>query len=461
MSQIYNSDKPILKKEDDRFNRYKFAKRIAETISNRENENGLVLGLYGVWGEGKSSVLNMIEGVLEKDKDIIIIKFNPWRFKNEDILILNFLKNLSETLDYQLNNLKEKIGEFIKKYGSVGSVINLDLSKIGESLSDIQLEELKNRVNDFLKQSNKKIIVIIDDIDRLDKNELFAIFKLIKLTGDFSNTYYVLSFDDEMVASALSERYGGSNDESGFNFPEKIVQVPLRIPKALSNDLLDYTFELLDIVIKESKVDLSKEESEIIGNLIARYVLPKISTPRLAVRYSNSLSFLIPLLIGEVNNSDLILFDAIKIFYPNHYKFIKHNPEYFIESYYYYSREKNNYKAEEIKVKLEELNSKLSNKDSKSINTLLKQLFPYLKEGLGNINVGKLENSWTQEKKIASPKYFNRYFLYSVPSDQLSDVYFDSYIKSLSTESLENLITETNEILTQIEPLDYLSKLDY
>lgn len=143
---------------------------------------------------------------------------------------------------------------------------------------------------------------------------MFAIFKLIKLTGDFSNTYYVLSFDDEMVASALSERYGGSNDESGFNFPEKIVQVPLRIPKALSNDLLDYTFELLDIVIKESKVDLSKEESEIIGNLIARYVLPKISTPRLAVRYSNSLSFLIPLLIGEVNNSDLILFDAIKIF---------------------------------------------------------------------------------------------------------------------------------------------------
>lgn len=50
MSQIYNSDKPIIDKTEDKFNRYKFSKRIAETIIKRENESGLVLGLYGVWG---------------------------------------------------------------------------------------------------------------------------------------------------------------------------------------------------------------------------------------------------------------------------------------------------------------------------------------------------------------------------------------------------------------------------
>lgn len=322
----------------------------------------LVYTEYG--GEGKSSVLNMIEAVLEKNDDIVIIKFNPWRFKDEDALILNFLKNLSETLNYQLKNLKEKIGEFVKKYGSVGSIFNFDLSRIGESLSDTELEELKNRVNDFLKHSKKKIVVIIDDIDRLDKT-------------------------------------------------------------------------------------------------ISRYTLHKILTPRLAVRYANSLSFLIPLLKGEVNNRDLILFEAVKIFYPDHYKFIKNNPEYFIESYYFYDREKNKTKEDELKERLEKLNSKLSRKDAKSINEFLQELFPYLKEALGNYSVSNLETSWTREKKIASPQYFHRYFIYSVPSDQISDVYFDHYIKSLKEKTFDDLANETAEILNQIEPLDYLNKISF
>ena len=123
----------------------------------------------GSGGEGKTSVLNMIEEVLLEKNDIIIVNFNPWRFKSEDDLILNFLKNLSEKLDYELNNVSEKIGGFIKKFGSIGGVINLDLSKVGESLSDVDLEKLKNRVSEFLIQSEKRIVIIIDDIDRLDK----------------------------------------------------------------------------------------------------------------------------------------------------------------------------------------------------------------------------------------------------------------------------------------------------
>jgi predicted KAP-like P-loop ATPase len=152
MNHIYNSDKPIIKKEQDHFNRYKFSKRIAETIINRNKDDGLVIGLYGIWGEGKTSVLNIIESELTNADDVLIVKFNPWRFKDEDALILNFLNNLSERLDIELNTRKEKIGEFLKKYGSVTSVFNLDLSKIGDTFSDTQLEDLKKRVNEFLKE---------------------------------------------------------------------------------------------------------------------------------------------------------------------------------------------------------------------------------------------------------------------------------------------------------------------
>lgn len=462
MKQIYNSDKPIFAKAQDRFNRNKFSNRIADTITKRNDNDGLVIGLYGIWGEGKSSVLNMIEEELNTNDEVLIVKFNPWRFKDEDALILNFLKNISEVLNRELNTKTEKFVDFLKKYGSVTSIFNFDLSKLGENFSDTQLEDLKNRVNDFLKESDKKIVVIIDDIDRLDKQELFSLFKLIKLTGDFSKTYYILSFDDEMVASAIGERFAEGNRNSGHNFLEKIIQVPLRIPQALSKDLLNYTFELLNNILSENEIDLGTNEEQNIGYLISQNILLKIKTPRLAIRYSNSLSFLIPLLKGEVNISDLILFEGIKIFYPKHYEFIKDSPEYFIESYNdKFSNGKDNTKVEEFKSKIEELNSKLSKNENKAISNLLKNLFPYIKEAIENYSFRNASQDWTKEKRIASLKYFNRYFIYSVPKDDISDIYFDSYMESLDSKTFDEVLAETNEILKNVDVLEYLNKISF
>lgn len=462
MKQIYNSDKPIFVKAQDRFNRNKFSNRIAETITKRNDNDGLVIGLYGIWGEGKSSVLNMIEEELNTNDNVLIVKFNPWRFKDEDALILNFLKNISEVLNRELNTKTEKFVDFLKKYGSVTSIFNFDLSKLGENFSDTQLEDLKNRVNDFLKESDKKIVVIIDDIDRLDKQELFSLFKLIKLTGDFSKTYYILSFDDEMVASAIGERFAEGNRNSGHNFLEKIIQVPLRIPQALSKDLLNYTFELLNNILNENKIDLGTNEEQNVGYLISQNILLKIKTPRLAIRFSNSLSFLIPLLKGEVNISDLILFEGVKIFYPKHYEFIKNSPEYFIESYNdRFSNNKDNSKVDEFKSKIEELNNNLSKNEKQAILNLLKKLFPYVKEATENYSFNYTNQDWTKEKRIVSSKYFNRYFIYSVPKDDISDIHFDNYINHLDTKTFDEVLAETNEILKNVEATEYLNKISF
>lgn len=461
MHQIYNSDKPINQKEQDRFRRNKFSNRIADTIIKRQIEEGLVIGLYGIWGEGKTSILNMIEEDLSLNKEILIVKFNPWRFKNEDTLILNYFTNISLALDKELNNKKEKVGKFLSKYGSIGSVFNLNLSKIGESLSDADVENLKERVNDFLKESKKKVVVIIDDIDRLDKQELFALFKLIKLTGDFSNTYYILSFDDEMVASSIGERYAEGNINSGHNFLEKIIQVPLRIPKALSSDLLNYTFELINDVLKVNDIDLKQDITSIVGYQISKNLLLKINTPRLAIRYANSLSFLIPLLSGEVNIADLLLFEGVKLFYPKHYEFIKNSPEYFIESYEnIYSGDSDTKKTDEFKQKLDLLNQNLSKPEQRAILDLLKHLFPVIEKPLNNHIYANGNQNWTKEKRIASSKYFNRYFLYSIPDNDISDVYFEEFLKNLGHKPLNESETEASEMLKSIQPTEFVSKVD-
>jgi len=459
MHQIYNSDKPISTKGQDQFNRFKFSCRIAETIVNRNTEDGLVIGLYGVWGEGKSSVLNLIEKELNSNENIIVVKFNPWRFKDEDALMLNFLKNISDALDRELNTKQEKIGKFLAKYGSITSVFNIDLSRLGESISDSNLESLKERVNDFLKDCGKKAVIIIDDIDRLDKQELFALFKLVKLTGDFSNTYYVLSFDDEMVASSIGDRYAAGNMESGYNFLEKIIQVPLRIPQALPKDLLQYTFGILNETLHVNQIDLGKE-TEIVASQISRNLLPRIRTPRLAIRYANSLSFLIPLLKGEVNMADLILFEGVKIFYPEHYELIRKSPEYFIESYSgTYTRLSHDKKREEIKQKFDDLSRMFSRNETRGILGLLKHLFPFLEDAFDNVSYVSGTSRWAKEKRIASAKYFNRYFIYSVPKDDISDLEFEEYIKNLGEGNFDKVVTDTGEILSRVDPIEFLGKI--
>ncbi len=462
MNENYNSDKPIENQSHDRFNRYKFSKRIAETIMHRKNDDGLVIGLYGIWGEGKTSILNMIETELDTSDEILIVKFNPWRFKDEDKLILNFFKNISKKLDQELETVKTKIGDFLKKYGSITSVFNLDLTQLGETLSDTELEELKNRVNFFLKESNKKIVIVIDDIDRLDKQELFSLFKLIKLTGDFTKTYYILSFDDEMVASAIGERFAEGNKASGHNFLEKIIQIPLRIPQALSTDLLNYLFEILNKILSENDLDLGTDESQTVGYEISQHILPKIKTPRLALRYGNSLAFLIPLLKGEVNISDLILFEAVKLFYPEHYEFIKSSPQFFIESYYEkFGRDKDNTKIEEFKDKLNKINNNYSKVEQNSVINLLKRLFPMTKEALSNHDMSNMNNKWIKEKRIVTPKYFDRYFIYSVPKNDISDTFFEQYIKNLTIKSYDTVSYETAEIFKTVEPSEYLQKIGF
>ncbi len=461
MKQNFSSDKPVENQKQDRFQRYNFSKRIAETIIQRENEEGIVIGIYGAWGEGKTSVLNFIQKELKKDNTILTLTLNPWRYNDEETLIKNFLKKIAEVLDREIISKKEKIGDFVAKYGILGSLIGKDISQIGNLLSGADLEELKNRLDEFLKESNNKLVIFVDDIDRLDKNEIYSLFRLVKLTADFTNTTYILSFDEKMIASAIGERFGAGNEQSGQNFLEKIIQVPLQIPQAQIDALKNYCFELVDKAINENSLDLSKEEVQRFVNLFSYDILLRLKTPRLAVRYGNSLSFAIPLLKGEVNLVDLMLIEAIKIFYPRHYNFIKNNPDYFITSYSTHS----NYDSQGIQIKKDELTehlnklaSDLTKKEKDSILNLLKKLFPRLEEAFHNTYQHNGNIKWTKEKRIVSSSYFKRYFSYAVIDGELSDVVFEEFINSLDKMELKDIVLGIKDIITICSPDTFLHK---
>lgn len=467
MNKHISSDNPVQKKEEDRFQRYHFSRRIAETIVTRQSEDCIVIGIYGMWGEGKTSVVNFIESDLKQHQDVIIVKYNPWRYKDEDDLLKQFFQKLAGALNANLQNSKERLGEIFKKYGKL---LSFDLPIVGnlgdtaratgEVLTDTDLESLKHRLEEIIKENGKKLVILIDDIDRLEKAEIHAIFRLVKLTADFGNTTYVLSFDEKMVASAIGDRFGDAGQLAGLNFLEKIIQVPLTIPKAQPEALREFCIDLLNRCLTENTIDITEDDGQRYLRHFNNCFLSNLTTPRLAVRYVNSLAFTIPLLKGEVNICDLLLIEGIKIFFPTHYEFIKNNSSFFVETY----ADSNIFNRKQERVKtlknyLEQLSSGLTDAQKRGIEDLLEDLFPALQEAFHNII--QSDQSLTdlfRRKRIASAKYFNRYFTFAVIKGEVSDVAFQNFVNLIDTSDEQTIIKGIKLLADDSSPTNLIHK---
>ena len=264
---------------------------------------------------------------------------------------------------------------------------------VGKAISNVDIEKLKGRIEKLLADNKKRIVIFIDDIDRLEKGEIHAIFRLVKLTGDFAYTTYLLSFDENMVSSAIGERFGTGDQKAGLNFLEKIIQIPIKLPLAQKAALKNYCFKLVEQSLNSSQVVLTDDEAQEFVRKFTSNFLIRLTTPRLAVRYGNTLSFSLPLLKGEVNYVDLLLIEAIRVFYPELYDFVRYQPDYFIGGYGndVYSHNLNNEKVDKFKKLFDEFTKNYSPDEIAEANTLIAN---YLSEKLKI----KINNLYTKKK---------------------------------------------------------------
>lgn len=492
----YIADIPVNTKEEDKFQRFPFGKRIAETILSREGQDSIVIGLYGIWGEGKTSLLNFIRSEVKLHRpNVVQFTFNPWRFADEAALLTSFFNTLAVELNKSLpqpeeanpedvgylkkglrwiskrwNRRKgplktstETIGEMMAKYGRIVSIFGAGetAEAIGKAVSNVDVETLKERIENLLQKHKKKIVIFIDDIDRLDKNEIHSVFRLVKLTGNFSYTTYVLSFDSDMVAQALGERFGGGDRSAGAQFLEKIIQVPLTLPLAPQAALKNYCFSIIYKALAVNQITLTEDETARFVHEFTTSLLNSLNTPRLALRYGNALSFALPLLKGEVNIVDLMLIEAIHIFYPRHYDFIKRNPEYFIKPFKIeYVGNRDEEKITQFKEQLKTLNEDLTDREKNSIQKLLTNLFPTVDIAFSTIDYPSgFRTEWFKAKKLCSPEYFNRYFSYAVIEGDISDIAFEALISHVKILPLEEGIKKIEDLIRQATPDSFLIKI--
>ena len=477
-------DNPILDPSLDKFNRFTFSQRIAEIISSRRDSTSIVIGIYGAWGEGKTTVLNFIETSLENNSSIVCVRFNPWLFRNEEKLIQSFFQTLADALKRKLTTKKEDVGGLLTRVGKLfASLYVADasgavrgsgqlLENLGNLLSQVELEDNKERLEKMLEKESKQFVIFIDDIDRLEKSEIQSILKLVKLSAGFKNTTYLLAFDEEKVASAISDKYGSGDLEAGRSFLEKIIQVPLTLPQVSYSSLQKFCFECVDEALKNADLELTEEDIRRFVKCFSEGLATQLKTPRVAQRYANTITFSIPLLKGEVNIVDLLLIEGIKVFYPKLYRSIKDKPSYFIGEVLDQGRDYEQVKNIVIEY-IEQSISDLSQDAQVYAKNLLKELFPSLNGVIGNIRYGSdWQKSWTEQKRIASLKYFKRYFAYGIPEDdisdqnllvflnqleQLDDANISNEIKKITNNKSSNIDSFITEIFKKLEQLSNLA----
>jgi len=464
------SDQPIKESNQDRFGRATFAKRIAQVISQREEAESIVIGLHAPWGEGKTSVLNMISQELKENENILIVNFNPWRFPDESTLLKHFFKFLAEKFDASLETKTEKISDFANKYAGALAPISLfgidakgAVESISKAVPEADLEKLKERIETVLKKSKKRIVVIMDDIDRLDKEEIQALFRLVKLSADFHNTAYILSFDVERVAEALAEKYGTgeSAKEAGMAFLEKIVQVSLPLPLVTSQNLRKMAYEELDKLLSQHKIELGKSEAGTFGYEFQQAFDSKLENPRLVKRYINRLTFLFPILQNEVNLVDLMLIEGIFVFYPKLYKIIQDNPNLFLEGGLLGEVDfEFDFEKEKRKKNLIEEIAYFPAKEQENIKRIISKLFPKTSGVFSNTHYGRSWNkTWAKEKRIASPDYFLRYFNYGIPINDISDIELQDFLSKIDSQSKEENFHAIKTLISKDREDLFISKL--
>jgi KAP family P-loop domain len=416
-------DNPVELPEEDEFNRSPFSWRLAETIAGFDTSQGApVLGLYGRWGYGKSTVLNFVRVALQRHHGdrVAIFPFNPWLFKDQDALLREFFAGLARTIGTEFGKTGQKIGELMERYGGALSSVPLvggSLSKIveafGKDLAKDPTSAQRKRLTELMLDAPKKVVVLIDDLDRLDRDEIMIMLKMVRLSANFPNVIYLLAFDEERVGRVAGQAYGELAD--GRPFLEKIIQYPF-LPAVGSDRLVAYVIRHARRSCDGAGITLSDKAWSEFRRVCKEILLVRLNTPRQAIRYANALHFALPILKGKVDPFDQMIVEAMRILFPTLYSYVRDHVD---------------FDATKLPP--------MQGVESEVAEPLIKVL-----------------RRWEREsaKPVSDPRYHDRYFSYAVAVDDVSDaeleflvdlsnkddqLALDSMVRDLAEKRLEKL----------------------
>jgi predicted KAP-like P-loop ATPase len=366
------AEAPIRTASEDRLRRAEFAVRIADVLSELSLREGRVFAIRGGWGFGKSSLKNLITERLDaKSSGADWLDFNPWQWGDGDAIARALFGQIADRLGGEHSKAALDRAEALRRYGAIltgvskplkevgssgllistvltnasviaiASAIGYDLptvakvaavlaflsvgvpllgrvlSHLGRDHSSESLDKVRRALEARLRELDRPLVVFVDDIDRLEPEQIRMLLRQVKANANLPNIVFVLLFQPSIVERALDP----VADNDGRAFLEKVVQTSFDLPAVPTSFVHRMFEEELSEIAGPYATEANGFSQRRWGNAFIGCIQPMLRNIRDARRLISSIAIHMPLhVVGnvfEVNIVDFLLLETLRVFEPD------------------------------------------------------------------------------------------------------------------------------------------------
>jgi len=316
-------DQPIAAKSEDKLGRAAFAVGLAQTLRSIDASRGAVVAVLGPWGSGKTSTINMVSEALGEAPSLTVLEFNPWLFSDTEQLVVRFFDELAAQVRLR-NPTATRVADMLIEYGrllaplqalpaagpwiqGIRAVTGFATRRLGAGKQP-SADAVRRRLEAELASRDQPLVVVIDDLDRLEAKEIRDVVRLVRLVGHFPQVIYLLAFDRKAVETALAH-----DGATGRTYLEKIVEytfdLPPPAPTAVEKVLLA---GLADVIGSAT----GSFDSNRWTDVFYRVIRPLITSLRDVRRYVAVVPAAFATLGDEVAVVDVLALEAFRVLLP-------------------------------------------------------------------------------------------------------------------------------------------------
>ncbi|WP_369987828.1 KAP family P-loop NTPase fold protein [Pseudomonas xanthosomatis] len=478
------SEAPIRSASEDKLRRGDFAHRIAGVLSELSLREGRVFAIRGGWGYGKSSLKHLVIEQLEARSDgADWLDFNPWQWGDGDAISRALFGQLANRLGG--DHSKEAIAraEALRRYGAIltgasaplknvsgnnqqissfltnssvlvvaaaigfnlpevasvaavlaglslaASLVGRILSHLGRDRSGESLDKIRESLEKRLRGLDRPLIVFVDDIDRLEPDQIRVLLRQVKANANLPNIVFVLLFQPSIVERALDPVADGD----GRAFLEKIVQANFDLPAVP----LHMVHRLFAEQLGQMAIQYAKESNGFTtprwGNALLGCIQPRLHNMRDAHRLLSSIAVHLPLHASgdlfEVNLVDFLVLESLRVFEPDLHLAL------FQERALVLQEHGSSGRRDVVESAVQKLLETVPESRRELARDTVKELFPSVSWALGGPRYGdSFHTQWLTAKRVCSPRFFPRYFELQTALGEISERRFVEFLDASSAE---------------------------
>ena len=341
MSEALDSDRAVITNAADEFGFVGIAESLAPRIAEASQGDGLVIGLEGSWGSGKSSLMNLIRHQIDSldNSNIHTITIAPWLDGDSSSLVLSMLHPIAEILKKESENsktedIKEKAAELAKLVAGYGERTARWISPVAKLAGNVlpgagissgvadsaatvlakfnegpTVSELKAQISEQIEEIDHSFIIFLDDLDRLEPEQAVEVVRLVRSVADFPKVVYLMCYDRKVLANGLKV---GLKVEDGDLFLQKIVQLTFQIPRLEPFELRQQFLKAAKLIYED--VHQKPLTGEMLGDLKGAVDTAgaNLLTPREVKLTLNAIRFSYPSIADNVYFPDMCWMHLIK-----------------------------------------------------------------------------------------------------------------------------------------------------